>query len=154
VIGVNTAIAARAHGIGFAIPVDTIRSVTSELRAKGKVERPWLGVVITELAPERAKQMFQKTDPGVLVREVATDGPAAKAGLLEGDVILEVDGKAVSQPGEVIRAIATRHVGDTVHLLVSRDGQHKEIPLVLAPMPENLQTAPEPPPMPADPDGE
>lgn len=147
VIGVNTAIAAHAQGIGFAIPVETIQSVVQELRTKGKVEHAWLGVVITELSPERAKQLFRPTDPGVLVRDVADGGPASKAGLMNGDVILQVEGKAVTDPNQVIRAVAPMHVGDRLRLLVSREGQRKVLTVTLQAMPEKLQQSPDEPPV-------
>lgn len=151
VIGVNTAIAAKAQGIGFAIPVETVKFVVSELRAKGKVERPWLGVAIAELTPERASQLFRKTDPGVLVRDVAEGSPAAVAGLLEGDVIVAVDGKNVTEPSHVTHLVANHRVGDKLKLLVSREGQRKELTLTLKAIPAKLQEAAEKPPEP-DPD--
>ncbi len=145
VIGVNTAIAARAQGIGFAIPVETVQWVAGELKAKGQVERPWLGVVITELTAERAKQLFRKTEAGVMVRDVTDGSPAAKAGLLEGDIILQVNGKAVTQPSQVIHSLANHHVGDKLRLTVSREGQRKEFTLTLTAMPPQLQEAEGPP---------
>ncbi|HEY9855149.1 MAG TPA: trypsin-like peptidase domain-containing protein [Stenomitos sp.] len=145
VIGVNTAIAARAQGIGFAIPTETVQWVANELRRKGQVERPWLGVVITELTADRAKQLYKKADTGVMVRDVADGSPAAKAGLLEGDVILQIDGKDVSEPAQVIHGLANRHVGDKLRLVVNRDGQRKEFTLTLTAMPPQAQEADGPP---------
>ncbi|MBO9541846.1 trypsin-like peptidase domain-containing protein [bacterium] len=149
VIGVNTAIAAKAQGIGFAIPVETVKFVVSELREKGKVERPWLGVAIAELTPERAAQLFRKTDPGVLVRDVAEGSPAATAGILEGDVIVSVDGKPVSEPSHVTHMVANHRVGDKIKLLVSREGQRKELVVTLKAVPAKVQEAAE---KPADPE--
>ncbi|MNY30183.1 putative serine protease HtrA [compost metagenome] len=149
VIGVNTAIAAKAQGIGFAIPVETVKFVVTELREKGKVERPWLGVAIAELTPERASQLFRKTDPGVLVRDVAEGSPAATAGILEGDVIVSVDGKAVSEPSHVTHMVANHRVGDKIKLLVSREGQRKELVVTLKAVPAKVQEAAE---KPADPE--
>ncbi|HEY9900016.1 MAG TPA: trypsin-like peptidase domain-containing protein [Pantanalinema sp.] len=148
VIGVNTAIAAKAQGIGFAIPVETVRFVVSELREKGKVERPWLGVAIAELTPERAAQLFRKTDPGVLVRDVVEGSPAAEAGLIEGDVIVLVDGKSVTEPSHVTHMVANHRVGDKLKLLVSREGQRKELTLTLKAIPAKMQEAAEKPPEP------
>ena len=147
VIGVNTAIAARAQGIGFAIPVETVQSVTQQLRTSGRVERPWLGVMIEQLSPERARQLFVKTDPGVLVREVSEDSPAGKAGLLDGDVILQLDGKPVQTPSQLIQAVSRHRVKDIVRLLVSREGQRKEFSVTLG-------AAPPPRPEPQDEAGE
>lgn len=139
VIGINTAIAAQAQGIGFAIPADTVRNIVEQLRAKGKVERAWIGVSIGELTPERAQQMFYKSEPGVIVRQVIPQGPAARAGIMEGDVLLEVDGHKLEKPADLIRYLADRRVGDAVTLMVSREGQHKAIKLGLAAMPPEAQ---------------
>lgn len=127
VVGINTAIAARAQGIGFAIPVETARFVVSELRAKGKVERPWLGLVILSEAG------------GLKVREVTPGGPAARAGIQSGDVILELEGKKVDEASDVIRALGDRRVGDKVRVAVSRQGRRQQLILVLGAMPPELQ---------------
>ena len=131
VVGVNTAIAARAQGIGFAIPVETVQMVTQQLRTTGKVERAWLGVMIEQLTPERARQLFVKTEPGVLVREVTENSPAAQAGVLDGDVILQIDGQPVQSPSQLIQAVARHRVKDSIRLLVSREGQRREFTVTL-----------------------
>ena len=141
VVGVNSAIAARGQGIGFAIPVDTLQSVLPQLEAKGKVERAWLGVGITNLPEDRAK-MFYPTDHGVLVGRVEQGGPAAAAGLLTGDVILELGGKKLTSANELIREVGKRQAGDSVDVLVSRQGQTKAFKLKLDKMPEQAAAAP------------
>lgn len=136
VIGVNTAIAARAQGIGFAIPADTVRFVVSELRTKGRVDRAWLGVVIAALEADQAKVLF--TEPGVVVREVDERGPAAKAGLRRGDLILRIDDQPVREEGDVIRLIGGKRIGQTVRLLILRNGSQYELSMTLSPMPSDL----------------
>ncbi len=127
VIGINTAIAARAQGIGFAIPVETARFVVSELRQKGKVERPWMGLFIALDAS------------GLRVSEVSPAGPAARAGILAGDVILELEGKKVSATTDILRAIGDRRVGDEVRVALSRQGRRQQLILVLGVMPPEPQ---------------
>jgi len=144
VIGINTAIAAQAQGIGFAIPSDTARSIVDQLRSKGKVERAWIGVSIAELTPERAEQLFTKLEPGILVRQVVPGGPAAQAGLRDGDVILEADGHQAEKPADLIHYLSNKRVGEKVNLLVSREGQRKTLGVTLGAMPDNAQVpAPE-----------
>lgn len=141
VIGVNTAIASHGQGIGFAIPVETLKSVLPQLEAKGHVERAWLGVGISNL-PEDKTKMFYPVDAGVLVGRVEKDGPAARAGLMSGDVILSLDEKKLTTAAELIREVAKLPVGKTVSLVVSRQGQQKTFSLKLDRMPEKLAAAP------------
>ncbi|MNL54559.1 putative serine protease HtrA [compost metagenome] len=84
----------------------------------------------------------------MLVRDVAEGSPAALAGLLEGDVIVALDGKNVTEPSHVTHMVANRRVGDKIKLLVSREGQRKELTLTLKAIPAKLQEAAEKPPEP------
>jgi S1-C subfamily serine protease len=127
VVGINTAIAAKAQGIGFAIPVETARFVVSELREKGKVERPWMGLFIEVGAS------------GLRVSEVSPDGPAFRAGVRAGDLILELEGKKVSAAADLSRALGDRRVGDRVRLALSRQGRRQQLILILGVMPPELQ---------------
>jgi S1-C subfamily serine protease len=126
VVGINTAMAARAQGIGFAIPVDTARFVVSELRTKGKVERPWMGLYI------------QAEGAGLKVREVTPDGPAFRAGIQAGDVILELEGKKVSEAADMVRVLGDRRVGEKVRVALSRQGRRQQLILVLGVMPPEV----------------
>src|SRR5947209_15183555 len=98
VIGINTAIVAGGSGIGFAIPSNMARKIYTELQAKGRVTRGWLGVSIQPLTPELAKSFGAKDGKGVLLSEVVGDSPAAKAGLQPGDILIEFDGTKVGGP--------------------------------------------------------
>ncbi len=141
VVGVNSAIAARGQGIGFAIPVDTLKNILPQLEAKGKVERAWIGVGITNLPEDRSK-MFYPTEHGVLVGRVEKGGPADRAGLLTGDVILELGGKKLTTSNELIREVGKRQAGDAVDVLVARQGQTKTFKLQLDKMPDSAAAAP------------
>ncbi|MDH4101111.1 MAG: Do family serine endopeptidase, partial [Nitrospirota bacterium] len=98
-IGINTAIFSQSGGymgIGFAIPSNMVRTVMDSLIKSGKVVRGWLGVSVQEITPELASQFGLKESKGVLVTETEAGGPAAKGGLVRGDVVVAFDGKAVS----------------------------------------------------------
>ncbi|MBM3274743.1 MAG: trypsin-like peptidase domain-containing protein [Candidatus Sericytochromatia bacterium] len=137
VIGVNTAVSREGQGIGFAIPVSTVNDVIPQLKTRGTVERPWLGVAVDNLPEERGK-MFYPAESGALVTDVTKGGPADKIGLQAGDIILEVNGRAIHGASELIWAIAKYKKGDSVKLLVSREGQKKTFTATLDKMPDKL----------------
>ncbi len=96
VVGINTAIIASGQGIGFAIPINMAKEIAPQLQEKGHVTRGWLGVSIQEVTPELAKSFDLKEKKGALVSQVVSGSPAEKAGIEQGDIILEFDGKEVS----------------------------------------------------------
>ncbi|MCI0469782.1 MAG: Do family serine endopeptidase, partial [Nitrospirae bacterium] len=109
-IGISTAIFSTSggyQGISFAIPSNMARSVLESLIKNGKVIRGWLGVTVQPLTPELSKQFEIKEEKGVLVGDVVEDGPAEKAGLRRGDVIVEFDGKEVNEPSVLRNMVAT-----------------------------------------------
>lgn len=139
-IGINTAIASRSGGnigIGFAIPSNLAQKVMKDILEKGKVVRGWLGVSIADVTPEFAKMYNLKTDRGVLIREVVNDGPADKAGVEAGDIILEVSGKKVHNTTELSSLIGASEPGTTAQLKILRDGNNKTINVVLEEFPED-----------------
>src|SRR6266403_3646429 len=126
VIGINTAIVSRSGGsvgIGFAIPVNLAKPVVTQLASAGRVTRGWLGVGIQSLTADLAKSFRLTRTDGALVTSVTEGSPAAKAGLKEGDVIVEYDGRAVARAGDLPRAVAETPVGRAVPLKVVRDGK-------------------------------
>ena len=125
VIGVNTAIVAGGQGIGFAIPIDMAREILPQLKSKGYVTRGWLGVAIQEVTPELAKSFGLKEARGALVADVTAGGPAAKAGLAPGDVIVEFNGHKIGEMSELPRVVAATPVGSKVPLTYIRNGQQK-----------------------------
>ena len=106
VIGINTAIIASGQGIGFAIPVNMAKDVVPQLKDKGKVTRGWLGVSIQEVTPELAQSFGIKEKQGALVAEVFKGSPAERAGLEQGDVIVEFDGKQIKESKDLPQAVA------------------------------------------------
>ena len=124
VIGINTAIASRSGGymgIGFAVPINMVREVMKRLKDKGEVVRGWLGVGIQLLSKEMADSMGLKADEGVLVSQVFEGGPADKAGVKTGDVIVAYGGKPVKTPIELQTAVAWTEPGKRAKMEVIRD---------------------------------
>ncbi|HME44568.1 MAG TPA: DegQ family serine endoprotease [Syntrophorhabdales bacterium] len=122
VIGINTAIIASGQGIGFAIPVNMAKSVVPQLKDKGKVTRGWLGVSIQEVTPELAQSFNIKDKQGALVAEVFKDSPAERAGIEQGDVIVEFDGKQIKESKDLPQVVAATPVGKSVAIKLSRNG--------------------------------
>ncbi|MCB1343458.1 MAG: Do family serine endopeptidase [Pseudooceanicola sp.] len=138
VVGINTAIfspTGGSVGIGFAVPADTAQRVVADLQGDGKVERGWLGVHIQPVSEDIAAALGLDKAEGVLITEVTKDTPAAKAGLARGDIVTEVNGKAVADPRELTRAIATATPGEEVSLNLLRGGNPTEMKVTLGTRP-------------------
>ena len=127
VIGINTAIVSSGQGIGFAIPITMARDIMTQLIARGRVVRGWLGVVIQDLTPELAASFGVKEDAGVLVAEVMKDGPAAAAGLKPGDVITGFGGSPIKDVTDLQKRVAAVEPGRPAPITVMRD--HKPLGL-------------------------
>jgi serine protease Do len=124
VIGINTAIFSRTGGnmgIGFAIPINLAKEVLPQLRGKGKVTRGYLGVLIQKVTPEIAESLGMDRGYGALVANVSKDGPADKAGVKVGDVIVEFDGKEVKDSGDLPIIVARTAVDKKIRMKVLRD---------------------------------
>jgi serine protease Do len=133
-VGINTAIVSRTggyQGIGFAIPSNMAAQIMKSLKETGKVERGWLGVAIQPLDRELAEAMGIDQAQGVLVADVTAGGPAKKAGLQRGDVILSIDGREVRSTGELRNVVAANPAGKTVTVTVVRNQKQKEIDVEL-----------------------
>lgn len=138
VIGINTAIASNSggnQGIGFAIPINQATWVTKQLIAKGIVERGYMGVGIGPLTAELAKPLGLQPNGGVLVSDVMPDSSAAKAGIVEGDVIAAVNGKAVASPRELQEQIEQAPIGSRQKLDIVRDGKNQTLNVTVMALP-------------------
>jgi serine protease Do len=134
VIGVNTAIfspSGGSVGIAFAIPSDTVKSVIAQLKDKGMVTRGWIGVQIQPVTPEIADSLGMNASGGALVAEPEKDGPAAKAGIEAGDVIISLDDQPVRDARDLARKIGGLSPGTTIKLGVFRNGDRKTVSLTL-----------------------
>ena len=143
VVGMNTAILSPTGGfvgIGFAIPSDMIRTVTSELQKDGKVVRGYIGVEAQQISPSTALAMHLKANGGALLAGVQPNSPASEAGLQPGDVIQAVNNTKVDGPRELAVNVANIQPGDQAHLSVLHDGQPKDIDVKVGTLP-NEQTA-------------
>ncbi len=141
VIGINTAIVRGGSGIGFAIPASMAKRVSSDLLSKGRVTRGWLGVSLQPLTPELAVSFGVKDGKGALVTEVVPDSPADKAGLRSGDVIVELNGKKVENPGALARTVALVPPGRDARLTVWRDKQERSLTVMLREAPGERQAS-------------
>jgi len=129
VIGINSQIATNGggdsnSGVGFAVPIDTVKSVVPQLKANGKIERAWLGVSTADSA----------TTDGAVVRDV-TGGPAQDGGIRPGDVILSFDGRTITSASDLGEAVLTRKPGDTVKVVVDRNGSKQTLSVKLGTRP-------------------
>jgi serine protease Do len=135
VVGINSAIFSRTGGnigIGFAIPVNLAKELVPQLREKGKVTRGWLGVLIQKVTPEIAESLGLEQARGALVADVVADGPAAKAGVKVGDVIVEFDGHPVNESNELPMLVARTPLEKQVKLKVLRDKEHMDLDVTIA----------------------
>jgi serine protease Do len=129
-IGINTAILSHGsggnQGIGFAVPVNLARQVMDQIMDHGKVTRAYLGIVVQDVTPAIAKAMGQNELRGALVGDVKASSPAGKAGLQRGDIILEINGKQVSDSRELRMNISMMKPDADVKLRILRDGKESD----------------------------
>jgi serine protease Do len=134
VVGINTAIVQGGQGIGFATPIRLAKSVLGQLKEKGKVTRGWLGVYIQRLTPEAAENLGIPGRQGALVSDVTSGGPAEKAGIRSGDVIVAFNGKEIKDEHDLPQAVASTKPGSAVDVRLLRDGKETTVPVTIAEM--------------------
>jgi serine protease Do len=144
VVGINTAIIAQGHGIGFAIPIDMAAKIVAQLKENGEVTRGWLGVTIQDLKGDLAEYYGLKHSEGVMVTDVVPGNPAEKAGIRAKDIITAVNGEKVQNSRELTAKAATLPVGETTKITVVRDGQEKTFDVKVAKRPLTLADAGKP----------
>jgi serine protease Do len=139
VIGINTAIATRTGGnmgIGFAIPINMAKQIMAQLIDKGKVTRGWLGVYIQPVTPELKAQFNLKSTDGALIADVTSGGPAEKAGIKHGDVIVGFQGEEIEDTNHLRNMVAATEVGTSADVTVVRDGREKTVKVKIGELPE------------------
>ena len=142
VIGINTAIRADAMGIGFAIPIDKAKQISSELQRNGRVAHPFIGIGMDDLTPDKARRINQNPNSpirvpeikGVLVGRIVPNSPAARAGIRIGDVITAVDGKSITTGEQLLNIVENSGVGQNLQLKVRRDTRTQQLSLRTADM--------------------
>jgi serine protease Do len=136
-IGINTFLISSSgsfSGMGFAIPTQIVEPTVSTLIRDGKVTHAFIGIQISDVTPDNAKFFQMNKAEGALISDVEADAPGAKAGLRTGDVITELDGKPVSDAGQLQMVVGQKRPGDTIHLEVVRDSKSMSVAVTLEPL--------------------
>ena len=142
VIGINNAIDQRAQGIGFAIPISIVKKILPQLRSQGSVSRGYIGVLVGEVTPEISDQLKMKKDvKAPMVTHVYPNAPAEAAGLKPYDLVLEFNGKAIRNSNELIGAVTSVNVGETVPVKILRGTEEKVLSLKVAKRPGGPELA-------------
>ena len=126
-IGINTAIYAKAQGIGFAIPINNARRIVTDLIKYGEVIPAWIGVTVQDLDDELAQYLKATAVKGVLVKKTEKSGPAFKAGIHEGDIIRSVGSRKILSQNDFNTAMSNISAGETIDISIWRDGKTKEV---------------------------
>ena len=140
VIGINSAIFSQSGGnigIGFAIPTNLVKELLAQLKDRGKVVRGFLGTVIQKVTPEIADSLGLKQPRGALVAEVTKGGPAERAGVRTGDVIVQFDGKEIKDSADLPLQVARLAPGKTVQIKILRDAKEVTLPLTVGEVKES-----------------
>jgi serine protease Do len=134
-IGINTFLVSGSgsfSGMGFAIPTQIVEPTVDKLIRFGKVTHGFIGIQISDVTPDNAKFFHMNKAAGALVSDVTPDSPGAKAGLKTGDVVTELDGKPITDAGELQMLVGQKQPGDTAHLQVMRDDKSTTVDVTLA----------------------
>ncbi|WP_224245233.1 trypsin-like peptidase domain-containing protein [Hyalangium gracile] len=136
VIGINTAIVGGGTGIGFAVPSNLVKALLPQLEKSGAVTRGYLGIGIQDLTPAIAKALELPVKEGAIVNEVSAGGPSAKAGLKVDDVVVALDGKALTSASSLTRTVALKKPGSTATLSLYRNGKKQDVKVTLGTRPD------------------
>lgn len=141
VLGINTMIIGRGSGIGFAIPSEIAQRAASQLIERGAVKRAWLGVSFQEITPELAAYFGDGFEGGALINGVVPNGPADKAGLRAGDVIVAVGDTPIREGADLLRSVLRHDVGERLPLEVRRGDKTKSVTVVTGERPSDAPAA-------------
>jgi len=139
VVGINTAVASNAQGIGFAIPINDAKIAIDSIKTTGRIVRPYLGVRYLEITPDIAKANSLPVEYGALVKRgngladlaVIPGSPADKAGIVENDIITEINGEKIDQNNSLIKLIQKYKVGDEISVKLLSKGKEKTVKVKL-----------------------
>lgn len=148
-IGINTAILSGGggnEGVGFAIPINLAHNIMDQLVEHGKVVRGYLGVSIQAVSPDMAKAFGLNQGGGALIGDVVPNGPAAKAGIERGDIVLQLNGTPVTSPDDLSLRTSELAPGSVAHLKIYRNGKTQDVNVTLGEFPENGQAGGQPTP--------
>lgn len=142
VIGINTAVASSAQGIGFAIPINSVKGAIDSIKQTGRIVRPYLGVRYVAITPDIAKQNNLSVEYGAMVVRgsgiaqfaVVPGSPADKAGIVENDIILEINGQKIDENHGLVSLVSQAKVGDEVSLKILSKGNEKTVKVKLEEM--------------------
>lgn len=134
-IGINTAINPSGQGIGFAIPINMVKSISAQLIEKGRVQYGFMGIQLQELTPDLSAGLGLDIERGILVTQVLPDTPAEKAGLQRNDVIVQYRGEQVWDRSRFQLMVGNTAVGTRVPIKIVREGKEKEVTIVLTERP-------------------
>ncbi|MGJ3246137.1 MAG: HhoA/HhoB/HtrA family serine endopeptidase [Elainellaceae cyanobacterium] len=137
VVGINTAIRADAQGLGFAIPIETAQRIAEQLFSDGQVQHPYLGIQMVDLTPEMQEKINQDSDlsisvegdRGVLIIKVMANTPASNAGIKAGDIVVKVNGAAISTASDVQQQVEQSRIGEVLDVEINRNGDTRIIPI-------------------------
>ncbi len=144
VIGINTAIyspSGGSIGIGFSIPANMARQVVAQLRDYGRARRGWLGVRIQQVSPDIAESVGLRDPSGAMIAGVTDDGPADKARLKSGDIILKFNGQAVKEMRNLPLIVAQTDIGKAVPVIIWRDGKEVTLQVTVGELPDDQKQA-------------
>jgi serine protease Do len=140
VIGINSSMIAFAQGLGFAIPIHSVKQVMEQILQNGRVIRPWLGIAGFDVTPQIARRYGMPVESGVLLAEVSEGGPAFEAGLREGDILVQVNETKINGMKDLVGALSRETIGGVAKLVLVRTGRELEtsVRLTEAPLDSRL----------------
>jgi S1-C subfamily serine protease len=131
IVGINNSILLGSSGISFAIPSNVAQRVFDDVVKRGRISRPWFGSNTVPLNRQIAAELKLGTSTGNIVMSVVPDSPAARAGIVAGDVLQEFDGSPVRDSVDIINRLSEMKEGDRVTITVWRNGQTRKVPIVV-----------------------
>jgi serine protease Do len=137
-VGINTAIYAKAQGIGFAIPINTAKRIVSDLIRYGEVIPAWIGITIQDIDEELARYLKASATNGVLVKKAEPVGPARKAGIREGDIILSINTSNIASEKDFHRVMTAFSGGEKIDITVWREGKTRTVSVTTSTFPKEL----------------